>query len=134
MTPKDVCQRCGAQPGLNRAGKPRVHGHHCDYAKPRDLLYLCGSCHRHWHGKYSPVGSDHANRVTWHPRFLGEFLESRGALKGKRKDDLFKGENLVIRITIPQKKALEKEAEKRGVRVSDLVRGPILALIGGGQK
>ncbi len=42
--------------------------------------------------------------------------------------------NLVIRLTIPQKKALEKEAEKRGVRVSDLVRGPILALIGGGQK
>ena len=38
--------------------------------------------------------------------------------------------NLVIRLTIPQKKALEKEAEKRGVRVSDLVRGPILALIG----
>lgn len=47
---------------------------------------------------------------------------------------LNKDVKLMIRLTKPQKAALKKEAEKQGVRVSDLVRGPILALIGGVQK
>jgi hypothetical protein len=42
MTKPDVCSRC-AQPG-------RIEGHHEDYAKPLDVLWLCNSCHQEGHG------------------------------------------------------------------------------------
>jgi hypothetical protein len=35
------CQQC------SKTG--RIHGHHCDYAKVFDVLWLCPACHMKWH-------------------------------------------------------------------------------------
>lgn len=37
VTRPAACERCGA--------KGRIHGHHHDYAKPLDVLWLCPACH-----------------------------------------------------------------------------------------
>jgi ribosomal protein S27AE len=39
----DVCQECGRQVLLN--------GHHEDYSKPRDVVWLCVRCHHRLHRK-----------------------------------------------------------------------------------
>jgi hypothetical protein len=38
----DACQVCGA------TGR-RIHGHHQDYSKPLDVVWVCPPCHREFH-------------------------------------------------------------------------------------
>ena len=40
---KTSCARCGATSDLQ--------GHHADYAKPLEVVWLCGVCHRALHGE-----------------------------------------------------------------------------------
>ncbi len=41
LTRPDACENCG-ESGY-------VYGHHEDYHKPVDIMWLCGSCHRKRH-------------------------------------------------------------------------------------
>lgn len=42
------CSSCGKD-------DVRIHGHHCDYAKPMDVLWMCSSCHCAWHKVNVPI-------------------------------------------------------------------------------
>lgn len=44
------CQCCDRQESL--------HGHHCDYNKPLDVMWLCQTCHTDWHRENTPVYCD----------------------------------------------------------------------------
>lgn len=41
MTRKSNCEGCG--------DKCDTYGHHCDYSKPLDVVWLCPSCHKTTH-------------------------------------------------------------------------------------
>ena len=41
------CESCSTETTL--------HGHHCDYNKPLDVMWLCDPCHKQWHRKNEPI-------------------------------------------------------------------------------
>jgi hypothetical protein len=40
----NICQICGNS-------NKKIHGHHYDYSKPYDVIWVCCTCHRHIHRK-----------------------------------------------------------------------------------
>lgn len=45
---KSPCSICGTNKG--------VHGHHRDYAKPLDVIWLCAKCHHRIHATFPELG------------------------------------------------------------------------------
>ncbi len=48
-----TCESCGAIT-LSK----RLEGHHCDYSKPLEVMWLCIPCHKEWHKNNTPLNSD----------------------------------------------------------------------------
>ena len=44
------CESCAKETALQ--------GHHCDYNKPLDVMWLCEPCHKHWHKHNTPIYCD----------------------------------------------------------------------------
>lgn len=44
------CQECRKVTAL--------HGHHCDYNKPLEVMWLCEVCHKQWHRDNTPIYCD----------------------------------------------------------------------------
>lgn len=40
-----VCSECGDIPHSAKDGRSLIHGHHEDYSKPLDVVWLCQKCH-----------------------------------------------------------------------------------------
>ena len=50
IKPKE-CSNCGKT-------NTKIHGHHCDYAKPLDVMWLCPKCHSEWHKYNKSINGD----------------------------------------------------------------------------
>ena len=48
---QSTCQQCQSTTS--------IQGHHCDYNKPLDVMWLCRSCHTEWHSKFEPLNRTH---------------------------------------------------------------------------
>lgn len=45
----DKCDECGQPDPTYKNGRSGIEGHHCDYDKPLDVMWLCRRCHYNWH-------------------------------------------------------------------------------------
>lgn len=48
---KEPCSICG--------DSNRVHGHHKDYSKPLDVIWLCAKCHQRVHATFPELGGNY---------------------------------------------------------------------------
>ena len=49
------CESCSTETAL--------HGHHCDYNKPLDVMWLCDPCHKQWHRENEPIYCNEAQEA-----------------------------------------------------------------------
>ena len=49
MSRPETCEKCGIAPGLAKDGRSKIHGHHPDYDKPLEVIWLCIVCHSMLH-------------------------------------------------------------------------------------
>lgn len=43
----ETCENC--------KGNYKLEGHHCDYNKPLEVIWLCVPCHKEWHLNNTPI-------------------------------------------------------------------------------
>ena len=51
---KTHCELCG-DTGTFKDGRTAIQGHHSDYNKPLDVMWLCQKCHHKWHKENKPI-------------------------------------------------------------------------------
>lgn len=48
------CQECGSNDKFSD-GRTAIQGHHTDYNKPLEVMWLCQKCHHEWHKHNKPI-------------------------------------------------------------------------------
>jgi predicted DNA-binding protein YlxM (UPF0122 family) len=48
------CEQCGIAARF-ADGRTAIQGHHTDYNKPLDVMWLCQKCHHEWHKHNKPI-------------------------------------------------------------------------------
>ena len=48
------CELCGCT-GRFADGRTAIQGHHTDYNRPLDVMWLCQKCHHEWHKQHKPI-------------------------------------------------------------------------------
>lgn len=48
-----ICENCNTE-----KDKRLIHGHHSDYSKPLEVMWLCHKCHVEWHLHNKPLNGD----------------------------------------------------------------------------
>lgn len=73
----EKCSHCG-EPDL-------IHGHHTDYARPLDVTWLCGRCHRSAHGCEEKPPKVHNDPMSQAAAALGKLGGKAGKGAAKRR-------------------------------------------------
>ena len=53
LTKPNICECCN-----NTFTSKQIHGHHTDYSKPLEVMWLCNDCHKDWHINNKPLNGD----------------------------------------------------------------------------
>jgi transposase-like protein len=69
----DRCSRC------RKTGR-RIHGHHEDYARPLDLMWLCHECHRRRHAE-TRTGDKGRSRCLVCKKLIYRHIEDSGRVR-----------------------------------------------------
>ena len=48
------CEQCGDTRRF-ADGRTAIQGHHTDYNRPLDVMWLCQKCHHEWHKQHKPI-------------------------------------------------------------------------------
>ena len=93
----DACQWCEKPSSM-------LHGHHRDYDKPLDVIWLCPPCHAKIHGKIEEVISSNLRRP-----------------KAKGKEERLTAINL-FRSTEEERRQWDQAAQDAGITFSEWIR------------
>ena len=81
----DICSRCKVS-----LGKRFIHGHHHDYTKPYDVIWLCAPCHGFEHRKKSKFRVRYKEKLTMkYPESQRMLWRIKARLAAKRRNEKY---------------------------------------------
>ena len=73
----EKCEHCGIKPTPIENGDTRIHGHHPDYSKPLDIVWLCTNCHKQLHADMAKPKHSATSKAVIHYRKVEGKLRSQ---------------------------------------------------------
>lgn len=83
ITKPKVCEKCGRNPGVASDGRSLLHGHHDDYSRPLDVLWICNKCHKRHDGGAKGASNGNAKLTEAQIQIIREAGHTDGELANK---------------------------------------------------